>query len=267
MKLKIKLLALALSTSLWQVSVHADSPSWTFADQDQPGGWGAIEGSETPPPYNYPYAECAIGGSQTPVDIGNVKKTPVMNGVTFNWKPFQADFFNTGYAIQVQPVDASAYSGKTKLGKDSYPLLQAHLHSPSEHTLNGKRYEAEMHFVNVREDGRLAVVGLFLEVGKPNEQIQLMLDNTPNTPDQKTHNPTSIVFDPAKLLPKGAGSGKFFTYSGSLTTPPCTEGVNWYVYEKPITLSSSQLQALKDFYDGNYRYLQDLNARQLVTNK
>ncbi|MFM2007128.1 MAG: hypothetical protein RLZZ09_2783 [Pseudomonadota bacterium] len=65
--------------------------------------------------------------------------------------------------------------------------------------------------MNVREDGRLAVVGLFVEVGKPNEQIQLMLDNTANTPDQKTHNPTSIVFDPAKLLPKGAGSGKFFT--------------------------------------------------------
>lgn len=264
---KINLLALALATSVGHTPVYADSPPWTFQDQDQPGGWGAIEGGETPPPYNYPYAECAIGGKQTPVDIANTKKTPVMNGVSFNWKPFTADFYNTGHAIQVQPVDASTYSGTTKLGKDSYPLTQAHLHTPSEHTLNGKRYDAEMHFVNVRTDGRLAVVGLMIELGRPNDQIQLMLDNTVNTPNEKTHNPTSIVFQPKKLLPKGAGSGKFFTYSGSLTTPPCTEGVNWYVYEKPITISAGQLEQLKAFYDGNYRYLQGLNSRQLVTNK
>lgn len=267
MKPKIYLPVLAFSALLAHATARADSPPWTFEDQDQPGGWGAVEGAETPPPYNYPYAECAIGGSQTPVDIANVKKTRVMNGVTFNWKPFTADFYNTGHAIQVQPVDSSTYSGTTKLGKDSYPLLQAHLHTPSEHTINGKRYDAEMHFVNVRTDGRLAVIGLMIEVGWPNDQIQLMLDNTINSPDQKTHNPTSIVFNPAKLLPKGPGSGKFFTYSGSLTTPPCTEGVNWYVYEKPISMSAGQLEQLQAFYDGNYRYLQALNGRQLVTNK
>ncbi len=266
MSLKNNLFALALSTMIWHSPVHADEPSWNYADQDQPGGWGAIEGAETPPPYNYPYAECAIGEKQTPVEIGNVRKTPV-NGVTFNWQPFRADFYNTGYAIQAQPVAPDAYSGTTKVGRDSYRLVQAHLHSPSEHTLNGKRYDAEMHFVNDRGDGGLTVVGLMIELGRPNEQVQLMLDNTVNTPGSPTHNPTRIVFEPKKLLPRGTGSGKFFTYSGSLTTPPCTEGVNWYVYEKPITISSGQLSALKAFYDGNYRYLQQLNGRQLMTNK
>lgn len=100
-----------------------------------------------------------------------------------------------------------------------------------------------------------------------NSQIQLMLDNTINKPGEKTHNPTTIVFDPKKLLPRGVGSGKFYTYSGSLTTPPCTEGVNWYVYEKPITLSDAQLLQLKSFYEGNDRHLQEPNGRQVVTNK
>jgi carbonic anhydrase len=267
MNQNINFYALVIAVLAGQTPVYGDSPHWTYEDQHQPGGWGAVEGNEAPAPYNYPYAECAIGSKQTPVDIANVKITPIMNGITFNWKPFTADFYNTGHAIQVQPVDATIYSGTTKLGKTSYPLLQAHLHTHGEHTLNGKQYEAEIHFVNARTDGGLAVVGLLIEIGRPNDQIQLMLDNTVNAPGEKTHNPTNIVFDPRKLLPKGIGSGKFFTYSGSLTTPPCTEGVNWYVYEKPITISAAQLKLLKSFYDGNYRDLQGLNGRQLVTNK
>ena len=260
-------IALILAGAMMHAEVHADSPRWNYEDQDQPAGWGAIEGTGMPPPMNYPYAVCAIGTSQTPLDISNARKAPVLNGLAFNWKPFTADFYNTGHAIQVQPVEASAYRGTTKVGKDIYPLVQAHLHTPSEHTLNGKRYAGEIHFVNVRDDGRLTVVGLLIETGAFNSQIQLMLDNTINKPGEKTHNPTTIVFDPKKLLPRGVGSGKFYTYSGSLTTPPCTEGVNWYVYEKPITLSDAQLIQLKSFYEGNDRHLQEPNGRQVVTNK
>jgi carbonic anhydrase len=264
---KINTLALIIAGVIIHAGAYADSPHWDYAEQDQPAGWGAIEGTATPPPMNYPYAVCAIGTGQAPLDIANAKRTPVLNGLTFNWKPFAADFFNTGHAIQVQPVASAAYTGTTKVGKDSYPLVQAHLHTPSEHTLNGKKYEAEIHFVNVRDDGRLAVVGLFVELGAFNPQIQLMLDNTINTAGEKAHNRTAIVFEPKKLLPKGAGSGKFYTYSGSLTTPPCTEGVNWYVYEKPITFSAAQLIRLKSFYDDNDRHLQQPNGRQVVTNK
>lgn len=262
-----KIIALIISGVISTPTVFADSPHWTYEEQDQPAGWGAVEGTGTPPPMNYPYAECAIGTKQTPVDISVTKKEPILNGLAFNWKPFAADFYNTGHAIQVQPVDPKVYKGTTKVGKDIYPLLQAHLHTPSEHTLNGKKFEGEIHFVNIRNDGRITVVGLLIEPGAFNPQIQLMLDNTINKPDEKTHNPTSIVFEPKKLLPKGVGSGKFYTYSGSLTTPPCTEGVNWYVYEKPITMSAEQLAKLKSFYEGNDRHLQSLNGRELVTNK
>lgn len=264
---KHNVIALLAAGIINSAAVFADVPHWNYEEQDQPAGWGAIEGAGTPPPMNYPYAECAIGTKQTPVDISNTRKTPILNGLTFNWKPFTADFYNTGHAVQVQPVDPKSYKGTTKVGKDVYPLLQAHLHTPSEHTLNGQKFEGEMHFVNVRTDGRITVVGMFIETGAYNPQIQLMLDNTINKPEEKAHNPTNLVFDPKKLLPKGTGSSKFYTYSGSLTTPPCTEGVNWYMYEKPITMSEAQLVKLKSFYDGNDRHLQDLNGRELVTNK
>lgn len=256
------LFAVALSISL---CAHADSPPWNYEDQGQPGGWGAIIGNASPPPMNYPYAECAIGNKQTPVDIGNAAKTPLINGLSFNWKPFTADFYNTGHAIQVQPVEATGYKGTTKVGKDVYPLVQGHLHAPSEHTVNRQKFAAEMHFVNIRNDGRITVVGLLINEGKENLEIQKMLDYTPNTPEVKTHNPTNILFEPRKLLPKG--NGKFFTYSGSLTTPPCTEGVNWYVYQTPITMSAEQIEKLRSFYDGNDRDIQSLNGRELVTNK
>ena len=258
-------IAIALLCS--HIPVQADPPHWTYEEQDQPGGWGAIEGTETPAPYNYPYAECVIGEKQTPVDITEAVKVTDLNGMTFDWKPFKADFFNTGHAIQVQPVDANHYSGHTRIGRQRYPLLQAHLHAPGEHTLNGQKYDAEMHFVHIRDDGQIVVVGLLLETGQANEQIQLMLDNTPNTPEEKTHNPTAISFSPMRLLPRGAGSRRFFTYSGSLTTPPCTEGVDWYVYEKPITLSAEQLEQLQGFYNGNDRHVQPLNFRKLMSNR
>lgn len=259
------ILALGLAIS---ANTYADSPHWTYAEQDLSGGWGAIEGTGTPVPLNYPYAECAIGARQTPVDIGTAVKTPIMNAPSFNWQPFAADFYNTGHAIQVQPADATTYTGTTKIGRDVYPLVQAHLHSPSEHTINGKKFDAEMHFVHARSDGHVTVVGLLIKAAKsgvPNAQIQLMLDNTQNIPDAQTHNPTDIVFDPAALLPKG--SRNFFAYSGSLTTPPCTEGVNWYVYEKPITMSSAQLEQLRTFYSDNDRDTQALNGRQVLTNR
>jgi carbonic anhydrase len=111
----------------------------------------------------------------------------------------------------------------------------------------------------------MIVVGLMIERGDANGEIQKMLDNTPNTPGTATHNQTTIPFDPSKILPKA--TKKFYTYAGSLTTPPCTEGVNWYIYSSPISMSVTQLDALRGFYEGNNRNLQPLNGKQPVTNK
>lgn len=264
MKLRTKRALTSIAALLVNAFAFADSPHWTYDEQNQPGGWGAITGTGTPAPMNYPYAECAIGANQAPVDIAGVEVTPIINTLAFKWPSFKADFFNTGHAIEVLPSSTS-YFGTTKVGKDVYPWIQAHLHAPAEHTINGQTFAAEMHFVHIRNDGRMIVVGLMIERGAANGEIQKMLDNTPNTPGTATHNQTTIPFDPSKILPKAAK--KFYTYAGSLTTPPCTEGVNWYVYSSPISMSEAQLDALRGFYEGNNRNLQSLNGKQPVTNK
>lgn len=247
--------------------LKAEDVAWTYEDQALPAGWASLTSNASPPPLNYPYAECAIGTKQTPIDIRSAAKEKPLNQLTVRWKTFKADFFNSAHAVQVQPYDGGGDSGTLLVGRDVYPLVQLHLHTPSEHLINGAMADGEIHFVHIRDDGRITVVGVFLTIGSANPEIQKILDNTPNTPGVKTHNETEIPFNPKALLPKQAGKSRFFTYSGSLTTPPCTEGVNWYLFETPITLSQDQLTGLKDFYDENARLLQSQEGRIIATNK
>lgn len=227
---------------------------------------GCIDEFGDASPLNYPYAECAIGKTQAPVDIATTKTERILNGLTVNWQSFPADFFNTGHAIQVQPYAGNLNAGTLKIGKDVYPLIQMHVHAPGEHSVNGALYSAEIHFVHVRDDGRLAVLGVFVTLANAsNAEFQKILDNMPNTPTIATHNRSSVIFNPKKLLPPG--NGRFFTYSGSLTTPPCSAGVNWYIYETPLAISPGQLDQLVKFYSGNNRQIQLLNGRTLVKNR
>lgn len=242
--------------------LNALTSDWNYSNQD----WGAVTGTATPPPLNYPYAECAIGAIQAPVDIGTTKTERILNGLSVNWQSFPADFFNTGHAIQVQPNPGAPNAGTLKIGQDVYPLIQMHIHAPGEHSVNGSLYSAEIHFVHVRDDGRVAVLAVFVTTANiSNAEFQKVLDNMPNTPFIETHNRTSVIFNPKKLLP--TGDGRFFTYSGSLTTPPCSEGVNWYLYQTPLAISPGQLNQLVQFYNGNNRKIQPLNGRTPVKNK
>jgi len=242
--------------------LNAANPDWNYSNQN----WGALTSSATPPPLNYPNAECAIGTTQSPVDIGTTKTERILNGLTVNWQSFPADFVNTGYAIQVQPYAGDLNAGTLKIGKDVYPLTHLRVHAPSEHSVNGALYSGEIQFAHVRDDGRLAVLGVFVTLANTsNAEFQKVLDNMPNTPTIATHNRSSVVFNPKKLLP--SGNGRFITYSGSLTTPPCSAGVDWYIYETPLAISPAQLDQLVKFYNGNNRQTQSLKGRTLVKNK
>ena len=255
-----------LLTAIHVGHANAADPRWTYGDQNQPGGWGALTSSATPTPLNYPYAECAIGSTQSPVDITTTKTERILNGLTVNWQSFPADFFNTGYDIQVQPYAGDLNAGTLKIGRDVYPLIQVAVHTPSEHSVNGALYSAEIQFVHVRGDGRVAFLAVFVTLANAsNAEFQKILDNMPNTPTISTHNKSSVIFNPKKLLPPG--NGRFFTYSGSRTTPPCSAGVDWYIYETPLAISPGQLDQLVKFYNGNNRQIQPLKGRVLVQNK
>lgn len=259
----ISLVLLALFQFIFSPSAFSDNPPWNYPEQSIPGGWGSVRGADPVPVLSYPYATCAVGGKQAPVDINSagIVHKPI-DSLKIRWPKFNADFFNSGHAIQVQPVDS--YDGFTKVARESFELIQAHIHTPSEHRLDGKTFPAEVHFVHMRNDGQVIVLAIVIEEGAANTEIQKMLDNTPNTPDVPTHNKTNIQMDLARILPKKTKS--FFNYLGSLTTPPCSEGVLWYIFDHTITLSSAQIAQLRSFYDHNNRSIQPLNDREVDSN-
>ncbi len=235
------------------------SPSWDYKNQS----WGQIKDSSStnPLPLNYPYATCGIGQNQAPVNITGTAATARLNRPTPRYVPSTPTFYNTGYAVQVNMEEG--YAGSVAVGNDVFPLIQFHFHTPSEHTINGVAYAAELHFVNIRDDGKAAVMTSLIDVGAYNAEFQKVLDNVPKSGEK---NATSGVrLNPNLLLP--TNRRQFFTYAGSLTTPPCSEGINFYVFSQPITISSDQLAALKNIYNNNNRVLQPLNDRIVTSAK
>ena len=255
----LALIAYTISFGI-NVSLAADT-HWTHDPIDQ-ADWGAIEDtSQTTIPLNFPYAECAIGIHQSPIDLAGKVDALQSNNLTAQYPKDKPDFFNTGHAPQVNV--STGYKGKLKIGNDSYPLVQYHLHAPSEHVIGNQTFDAELHFVHVRADGKMAVLGVLLKVGNTNTTLNTILNNQLIA---GTHNAaTGITIYPKSLLPSDINH--YYTYAGSLTTPPCSEGVNWYVLSTPVEISSDQLTALKDInmanegFDYNNRKPQSINSR------
>lgn len=254
--------ALLATTLFFTTLVLADPPSWNHGDQE----WWALEDtSQSYPPKRYPFAECGVGEHQSPVDLGVAKISEVsLNSMQINYGTDAVTFFNTGHGIQ---VDTSAdYAGTMNIGQEAYPLIQLHFHEPSEHTLNGERFPAELHFVHVQEDGKIAVLAAAMTLGNANADFQIILDNMPRDANEKNFN-SDLHVNLAALLPQLNQPIQYYTLAGSLTTPPCSEGVQWYILPETVTISSEQLDQLKSFYTNNARGIQELNGRSLLTPK
>lgn len=274
--------------------------------------WATVEGlsSSNSAAFKFPYAECAIGSHQSPIAI-NLTSNPIpliLNPITKssdNNPPAEPErradslvvryapsvstsekaaigtdqgnayvFRNTGHAVQVS--FSAGYPGKLIIGKDVYPLLQFHFHTPSEHLVikgqypAGHQYSGELHFVHQREDGKLAVLGIFLDGShgstSENPILKNIIENTPEEHDAYNTGGSGIPLDPAKLIP--AENESVFTYTGSLTTPPCSEGVSWYVMSEPLRVAQSQIRQLQKFFTmNNNRIIQNTNSRTVEIHK
>jgi carbonic anhydrase len=143
--------------------------------------------------------------------------------------------------------------GTLTIDDKAYQLAQLHFHTPSEHTIDGTRYPAEVHLVHAADDGQLAVVGVMFEEGDENAALAEFWNNIPNIEEAGTVN-----FNAGSLLPDDRTA---YTYSGSLTTPPCSEVVSWHVMETPVSISADQLETLTNMHDDNERPIQPLNDR------
>jgi carbonic anhydrase len=225
----------------------AGAAHWSYEGQTGPDHWGEMD------PAN---AVCNAGGAQSPIDISKSLRVPSLGGLNVAYQSTKVKVTNNGHTFQVN-VDKG--SNLTIEGK-RYDLLQFHFHTPSEHTIDGKTFPLEMHLVHQAPDKSLAVIGIMFSEGNPNTTLARFWDRLPKAPSEVD---TLVSIDLKDLLPRAMDD--YFTYSGSLTTPPCSESVRWIVVKQPLQLSKAQLATFRSVFQTNARPTMPVGARYILS--
>lgn len=216
---------------------------WSYQSDTGPDRWSELDSS---------FALCNSGKGQSPINLTSAASADLVNP-DFHYQSVPLNILNNGHTVQV-PYAPGSYM---MLEGDRYNLLQFHFHSPSEHAVEGKPWDAELHLVHQNDDGELAVVAVLLQKeDESNLAYRDISNNLPASLGDKVRTETTInAFD---LLPSKTTT---YQYSGSLTTPPCSEAVTWLVMTEPVSLSKEQLKAYERRLNHNNRPLQVLNSR------
>jgi len=224
---------------------HGGQVHWAYDGENGPQNWGRLK-----PEFNV----CAIGKRQSPINIqdGNTLAGPA-EPVQFNYTPSNGTVVNNGHTIQVN-VDGN---NSITVRGSRYQLLQFHFHTPSEEQVNYKRFAMVAHLVHKNEEGQLAVVAVLLEPGESNALINKVWTYMPLDMGDSVRMPVALL-DMNEVLPKDQ---RYYQFMGSLTTPPCTEGVLWMVLKQPVQISQAQYKLFTQLYPLNARPVQALNAR------
>ncbi|MFQ5736076.1 MAG: carbonic anhydrase [Thermodesulfobacteriota bacterium] len=219
---------------------------WTYEGESGPAHWGDL---------SHEYSACSKGQSQSPIDISGTSEKDVKD-VAFSYGPSKINIVNNGHTVQVNYDKGSSIT----VDGVGYDLLQFHFHTPSEHKVGGKTFDTEMHLVHKSKDGALAVVGVLIEKGAANPAFNDVWAHLPKHAGHKESVAASVNVD--DLLPKDRSS---YRYSGSLTTPPCSEHVSWIVLKTPVELSAAQVDKLHAILKDNNRPVQPVNTRKVVS--
>ena len=221
---------------------HA-APHWGYSGEMGPDRWGKE------------FPTCAKGKSQSPLDIvGPFVKA--RTSVSADYKEGPLKILNNGHTIQVNVPPGS----KLRIDAKPYELLQFHFHRPSEEKIEGKPLSMVVHFVHKGADGKLVVLGVLLKEGNENPGIKSLWANMPLKEGPEA-TPEGVKFNPGSLLPR---EFDFFSYEGSLTTPPCTEGVRFFILKSTVNVSAAQVAAFP--FDANARPVQSRNGREIIMN-
>jgi len=237
---------------------HGDSEvaHWGYETDNGPDAWASMDPE---------WSVCAEGREQSPIDISSATETE-LPAIIIN-RPSEREFevlnqagvvdaLDNGHTIQVNSMTGETIA----VGDGIFALVQFHFHAPSEHTVDGKHFPMEMHFVHQADNGSLAVVGVLIEEGAANAGIAPLWAQLAASPGTNATIDISAEFS-EQLFPD-IGTG-LHHYEGSLTTPPCSEGVKWYVRKTPTQLSREQIAAFTAVYNHNNRPVQALNGRTL----
>lgn len=242
----IGVLAAALATTWLAPPIaaqHASHSHWAYEGEGGPTHWGTLEPS---------YKSCAAGKEQSPIDIRDAKATG-LPAITFSYRPTPLKLIDNGHTIQVTYAPGSFII----VGGQRYELQQFHFHHPAEEKVSGRSYPMVAHLVHRNAAGQLAVVAVLLTKGAANPLIAKLWQYLPAERGKEVTAPSATV-DATQLLPAARG---YYTFSGSLTTPPCSEGVTWFVLKTPTEVSGGEVLSFARKYPHNARPVQPLNGR------
>jgi carbonic anhydrase len=224
---------------------------WSYSGATGPEKWSTLE---------HDFGSCALGKTQSPIDIRDVEAREAdLPAIDFAYQASPLKIIDNGHTIQVNYAPGSFIS----VGGRRYELVQFHFHKPSEEKLNGKGYDMVAHLVHKDSDDKLAVVAVLLENGKTNPLIDTLWSHFPTQTNQETVVGSANI-DVADLLPDNHA---YYTFTGSLTTPPCTEGVTWLVLQHPSAVSAAQVARFGSLYPMNARPVQPVNGRAIQASR
>jgi carbonic anhydrase len=223
----------------------ATTTHWAYSGEEGPENWAKLAPE---------FTACA-GKNQSPINLTGFVEAN-LQPIRFAYKSDGNEILNNGHTVQVN------YAAGNSISVDDiqFELKQFHFHAPSENHINGKSYAMEAHLVHADMDGNLAVVAIMFNEGAANEALAHIWPLIPRHAGEKKALPSSI--DAVKLLPD---NHDYYRFNGSLTTPPCTEGVRWLVMKESVSVSKKQVEAfLRAMHHPNNRPVQPINARQVL---
>ncbi len=214
---------------------------WSYEGETGPANWGRHPA----------WSACSAGSRQSPIDLRDGMKVE-LEQIAFDYKPSSFSVVDNGHTVQVSLSGGNFITVQNR----TYELLQFHFHRPSEERINGKGFEMVVHLVHKDAEGKLAVVAVLLERGRAHNMIQTVWNNLP-LEKHDVINPV-VVLDVNELLP---ARQDYFTFMGSMTTPPCNEGVLWVVMKQPQQASPAQMAIFSRLYPMNARPIQPGGGR------
>jgi len=228
---------------------HGPEHAWSYSGAQGPNHWGDLKPE---------FAACKTGHRQSPIDIRDTRKAD-LTPIQFDYKPSPMHIVDDGHTIMINygPGSYITVGGKT------YQLKQFHFHRPSEEKIHGESYDMEAHLVHADQEGNLAVVAILLQSGGENPLVQKLWDHLPKE-KKKEELLDSVEIDVTGLLPVDRS---YYTFPGSLTTPPCSENVAWFVLKHPVVISAAEIEQFGRLYPNNARPTQAQYDRVVLESK
>ena len=244
----LAIVAVAGLTGVPGVGIAAEAAHhWSYSGATGPAKWAKLEKD---------FAACALGKNQSPIDIPDAEaRKGDLPALLFDYRPSPLRIIDNGHTIQVNYAPGSTFS----VAGTRYELVQFHFHKPSEEKVSGKGHDMEAHLVHRSKDGKLAVLAVLLDEGKESALIKTLWANLPQTKD-KENVVDAVKINALELVPRDKG---YYAFAGSLTTPPCSEDVKWFVLKTPMQISADEIARFARSYPMNARPVQELNARDI----